>query len=501
MTATSERLGATAPSLERNAIGLPEVLFQSITHMAPAVATALSIGAATSFAGGITPLAVLFAMIACLFTAYSLGELARHLPSAGGMYTYVGRGLGPFFGWLMAWAFALAEPLVAPILFAAFGLFGGIFLATYLGLDFTYSWAVLAVLCGLIIWWLLVSGITFSTRTGIVLGLIEIGVFVFISALLVLNAGANNTVEVFVPGEQGVLPALQGMVFCLLAFIGFEAAAPLGEEARDPKRTIRQAVIWSTILIGAFYVFNYYAATVFFGADRMTEFYTFNEGDPWGFMAEEVLPGIGGLLIIFAILNSSVANANSGATAATRSVFAMGRAGLLPRWFAAIHPERRTPINAIHAQTVVGILVAVGLGLILADDPFEGSGPLNVYVFLGYTLGLLFASMYIAVNVAAMGFYLGERRDEFNPIKHIVVPILGVLAMIPAFLSVIGGVTIPLLEVEIPALSGALSWVAPIVAAWMVIGIVLYVVLRARNPEALRRVGEVYGEAPEGERI
>ena len=105
--------GDRAPSLERDAIGLPEVLFQSITHMAPAVATALSIGFATTFAGRITPLAVLLAMIACLFTAYSIGQLAKHLPSAGGMYTYVTNGLGPFFGWLMAWAFALAEPLIA----------------------------------------------------------------------------------------------------------------------------------------------------------------------------------------------------------------------------------------------------------------------------------------------------------------------------------------------------------------------------------------------------
>ena len=90
--------------LERNAIGLPEVLFQSI---APAVAVALSIGFATVFALGLTPLAVLFALIAVLFTAFSMGELARHLPSAGGMYTYVGRGLGSYAGWLIAWAFLL----------------------------------------------------------------------------------------------------------------------------------------------------------------------------------------------------------------------------------------------------------------------------------------------------------------------------------------------------------------------------------------------------------
>ena len=103
---------ASPQSLERNAIGLTEVLFQSITHMAPAVATALSLGAATLFAGGNTPLAVVLALVAVLFTAYSIGELARHLPSAGGMYTYVARGLGSFAGWLMAWAFLLAEPVV-----------------------------------------------------------------------------------------------------------------------------------------------------------------------------------------------------------------------------------------------------------------------------------------------------------------------------------------------------------------------------------------------------
>ena len=61
-------------TLERGAIGLTEVLFQSITHMAPAVATALSLGAATLFAGGNTPLAVVLALIAG-WAAVSLGNL------------------------------------------------------------------------------------------------------------------------------------------------------------------------------------------------------------------------------------------------------------------------------------------------------------------------------------------------------------------------------------------------------------------------------------------
>lgn len=480
------------PSLERNAIGLPEVLFQSITHMAPAVAVALSIGFATTFAGGNTPLAVLFALVAALLTAVSIGELARHLPSAGGMYTYVGRGLGSFAGWLMAWAFLLAEPLVPPALFAAFGLFGSIILANF-GLSGDIAWILGALLCAAFVWFLNYRGITYSTRAGILLGAIEIGIFLLIPLLLIINAGSRNTLSVLVPGDSGLTPALTGMVFSLLAFVGFEAAAPLGEEARDPKRTIRQAVLLSAVLVGLFYFFNYYAATVFFGPERMaSEFYTFNNSDPWGFMAEQVLPGLGGFLVIFAILNSSVANANSGATAATRSIFSMGRQGLLPRWFAVVHPAYRTPANAVNAQAIFGVAVAIGLGLLFSGQAL--GGPLTTYVFIGYALGLLFAGMYIAVNVAAIGYYLTERRAEFNPLKHLVVPILGVVAMIPAFLGVLGGVTIPLLGTEVPNLTAPFDLVPILVALWMVAGIVAYFVIRTRRPAAVEQIGSALTE-------
>jgi amino acid transporter len=482
--------------LRRDAIGLPEVLFQSITHMAPAVATALSIGAATGFAKGLTPLAVVFALIACLFTAYSIGQLARHLPSAGGMYTYVTHGLGPFFGWLVAWAFALAEPLVAPILLAAFGLYAGIFLSTYLGIgkDFQYLWVVMAVACGLVLWWLVYRGIQISTRTGVVLGVIEIGIFLFVSVVLVASAGSRNTLSVFIPsGDTGIQPAFQGMIFCVLAFVGFEAAAPLGEESREPRRTIPRAVVWSTLLVGAFYVFNYYAATVYFGPDKMGDFLSFNNGDAWGGMATQVLGTLGGLLVVFAIINSSFANANAGATAATRSIFSMGRGSLLPRFFGVVHSTHRTPVNAIHFQAVVAIVIAVAGGLILADDPYPGSGPLNIYVFIGTLITLLFIGIYIAVNLSVIGYYWRERRDEFNVVKHLVVPVLGVLTMIPAALAVIGGVTIPILNVTLSPYDNSLRFTAPIAGAWVVVGILVFVVLWMTNRDALRRMGGVYG--------
>jgi amino acid transporter len=485
---------AGSPGLERNAIGLTEVLFQSITHMAPAVATALSIGAATLFAGGITPLAVVLALVAALFTAYSIGELARHLPSAGGMYTYVARGLGSFAGWLMAWTFLLAEPIVPAALYASFGFFAADFIATITGFHNDLLWLPLAVVCGLVVWFLVYRGIALSTRVGVALGAIEIGIFVVVSLLLIVNAGSRNTLSVFVPGADGIKPALQGMVFCLLAFVGFEAAAPLAEETRDPKRTIRSAVLWSAILIGIFYVFCYYAATVYFGPDKMlSDFFNANGGNPWGGMAEEVLPGIGSLLVTFAIINSSLANANAGANASTRAIFALGRTRLLPAALAEIHPSYRTPVNAVHVQGILGIVIAVVLGVLFANQ--KSGGPLTTYVWIGYALGLLFAGMYIAVNLAVIGYFLGPRRDEFNPIKHLVVPIVGVVLLIPAFLGVLGGLTIPVLDIKLDPLVQPYDIVPPLVAAWMIAGIVIGVVLYMRGPAKLQTLGDAVADA------
>ena len=79
--------------LNRGAIGLREVLFQAVTSMAPAGALALSISLGATYAGGALPLSVLLALVGCLLVASSIGQLARHLPSAGSIYTYPAVGI------------------------------------------------------------------------------------------------------------------------------------------------------------------------------------------------------------------------------------------------------------------------------------------------------------------------------------------------------------------------------------------------------------------------
>jgi len=481
--------------LQRGAVGLTEVLFQSITFMAPAVAAALSVGFATTFAGGITPLAVVFALIACLFTAYSMGQFSRRMTSAGGMYTWVSRGLGSFFGWLVAWIFTLAGPIVPAALYASFGFFGAALITELTGFTNDWLWLVLTVVCGLVVWALTYYGIQLSTRVGVILGVIEIGIFLVVSALLIAKAASPVDTSVFIPADGNITPALQGMVFCILAFVGFEGAAPLGEEAREPRRTIPRAILLSCVLIGLFYIFCYYAATVFFGPGNMkADFIGANDGNPWGGMAEQVLPGIGSLLVTFAIVNSSLANANAGANASTRVIFSLGRSHLLPGMLASVHPEHRTPVNAVHVQGAVGLVLAVVLSLMFSGGAADGA--LTTYFFIGYILGLSFAAMYIAVNAAAIGYFaFGEGRADFNFVKHVIVPVLGIIVMLVGFVSALGGLTIPVLNVTLDPLAEPFNHAPQILTIWAIAGIVLFFWLRARNPQATSEIGAAVAEA------
>jgi len=478
---------AGAPQLQRNAVGLVPVLFQSITHMAPAAAVAFSITVGVPYAGGSIPLAVLLALVACLLVATSIGQLARHLPSAGGLYLYVARGIGSTVGFLVAWAFMMAEPIVAPLLYLIFGNVLSANLNTHLGTP-TWLWAPFAVLAGLIVWFLTYRGVRISTRTGVGLGLFEILVFLALALTLVVAAGGGNTLSVFASntgnakGFGSVFPA---MIFAILAFIGFEAAAPLAEEASEPRKTVPRAVFLSCLLIGLFYLFCYYAATVYFGPAKMADpkagFLTLNGGDPWTGLANKVW-GAGFIVVILAVANSAIANANAGANAATRVGFSLARIGLLPRALASIHPTHQTPYVAVHVQAIGGIVLAVVLG-------FAVGGPISAFALLATVATIIIVSIYILINISNIAYYWREQRGEFNVFFNLLVPLVGVLIFLPALLAAFG---IDFAGLGISPLAPPANAAPWIIGAWMLIGIAVLVYLRQTAPERMTKIGAVF---------
>ena len=481
--------GATTGRLERDAIGLAPVLFQSITHMAPGAAVAFSIIFAVTYAGGATPLAVLLALVACLFVAISIGQLAKYLPSAGGLYTYNARALHPAVGYFVAWGFMLAEPLVAPLLYLIFGNVIAVNLTSHFGTP-TWLWAPLAALAGIGVWALVYRGVRISTEAGVIMGAFEIVVFLALAITLIIAAGSNNTLSVFNPNtgnSHGLGSVFAGMVYTVLAFIGFEASLPLAEETREPRRTIPRAVLLSCVLIGIFYLICYYGAIVYFGpnvaADPTKGFFAFNGGDPWDGLANKVWGPLG-ILVLIAIINSAFANSSAGANAATRVGYALARVGILPRALASVHPRFKTPYIAVHVQGALGIAVALILGFALGS-------PLNAFALLGTIATLIIVIIYILTNLSNIVFYMREHREEMNPLLNIVIPALGILIFIPVLIAAFGIDFGGLGIAGLTAPANAAPW---IVLAWLAIGVIVFFYLLSRSPASIQETATTFFE-------
>ena len=474
----------TGVGLRRDAIGLREVTFQSITDMAPGAAIAASIPAGALFAGGSLPLAVVFALIACLFCAWSIGLLAREMPSAGSLATYAARGIHPSVGFLVAWAYVLVGWLIPPLVLLQLGFtVDGTLHSEFSGYTANLWW-VWSIIGALIILAAGYYGIRTSARLGTVLGVFEIGVFLVLAIFLVVHAGSNNTLSVFTTkytttGFHGISGVIAGSVFTILAFGGFEGAAPLAEEARNPRRTIQRAVLLSTVLIGALYVFTTYAIDVAFGP---AAFHNFTTGASptasWVGVARS-LYGIFWFFVFLAIVNSTIANANAGVNVSSRTAYAMGRIRAFPAFLAHINARHRSPVYSILTAFVITIVITLALGL-------KYTAPV-AFAMTGTGIVILLVAIYILMNVACIG-YFARRRTGFNVLSHLIIPLLGAVVFVPAWLSAAG---IPAFNFITP-LTTPYSYMGPAVAVWMVIGLIYLIFLYGRHKQRVTDVGLVH---------
>ena len=481
MTSTdAARQDAGPTTLRAGAIGLREVLFQSITDMAPGAAIAASIPAGASEAGGGLPLAVLIALVASLLCASCVGQLAARIPAAGSVATFAAKGIHPAVGFLVGWGYAFAALLLPPLVLIQLGFTVAGTLNSEFGVpaNLWWPWALAgaAIICvaGL-------AGVQASARLGSILGATEIVVFLAVGILFVVHAGSHNTLAVFgtkyTPhAHRGMSGIIAGSVFTVLAFAGFEAAAPLAEEARDPRRTVKRAVLGATVGIGILYVFTTYAAAVAYGPGRFSAF-AGSGAASWEGLAKSFY-GILWVFVFLAIVNSTLANSNAGVNVSSRTTFAMGRIGVLPGAFAVLS-RNRAPWVAIVTSTAVTVALVLGLGF--------GYGTTNAFNMLGTGIVIILAAVYIIVDAACIGYFL-RNRDELNVALHIVVPVLGIIAFIPAWLNAAG---IPAFSFISP-LTAPVSYMGPAVGIWMLLGVAYLVYHQRTHPQRVVDMGLVH---------
>ena len=458
MASASVPVSAADGQLHRR-IGLGNVLFQSIAFMAPGGSVVFGLGLIILYAGVASPLALAVSLLAALCVAVCIGQMARHIPAAGGFFSYTSAALGRLAGFAAGWTWAVMAfvgPTVGALLF---GIVGNDFCNTYLSVDVPW-WALAAAVLALTSA-ATYFGVRLSTGVTIVLGVAEVTILLIVMVALIVHAGSDNTIQVLNFNKaKSFSDFALGIVYAVAVFVGFEASAPLAEEVRNPRRNIPLAVVGSTLLIGVFYVLAIYTAVVGWGPDKLDGY--LSSPDPWREMANK-LGGWVAFFVIVAILNSLFAVTQAGFNASTRLLFAMGRSRVLPPDLARLHPQHETPWVAIAVVSALSSAATFGFGL--------WRGAFNAFVFYITVVSLSFIVLYIVACVSTTTFFARVRRAELNWLWHGLVPLVGGATLI-----------VVLYKSVHPMPAYPASWAVWATLGWIVAGIAVALALGRRLP-------------------
>jgi amino acid transporter len=463
--------------LEKDAIGLLGATMQAITHIAPAIAGFFFTAFIVSLAGVTAPLAYFIGFLIVLMLGTTLAQLAKHMPSAGGYYTYISRALHPRLGFLTSWMYILYSPLVGGPLAGFFGFIVAGELKSNWGIDVPWLWAAAVLIFAPLTAYLQWEGIKLSTNFIVITGGLEMLIVLglAVTGFLVPPPGSPGiSLDVFNPA---LIPAGEGfalaVVFTVQGLTGWEASAPLAEETKDPKRNVPLSVLLSIVLIGSFLVIVFWGVITGFGNDA--EAVANSENLPALALAHRVW-GAGWIVILFAFLNSVAAVSIACANVGTRMWYGMARSGSFPKQLAEVHPVHKTPTNAILIQMVLNLVAGLYVGYVFQPDT-------GFFLVTGLMLVLAVSVAYILANVAVFRFYWTEHRSEFNWILHAVFPVVSTLVLLYAIYK-----SFPL---------ATPFDLAPIVdGVWLLVGIVILLALHARGNETwLAKAGESIAEA------
>ncbi|HVQ00909.1 MAG TPA: amino acid permease [Candidatus Thermoplasmatota archaeon] len=345
-------------------------------------------GIGASLAGPALLLSLLISAGIAAFTALSFAELSMRIPKEGGGYEFAHELVSPFAGFITGWLWLISNVVVGAVVSLGF--------AHYFALFVPIPVHITAVVACVLITTINYLG---ARDLEVVNNILVVFKLFVLACFIVIGIGAvrvgNITSSFFPHGGVGVL---QGAAIMFFAFAGFARITIIGEEVRDPKKTIPRAIILALAVSTLVYVLVSYTAIGLVGYQGLA-----NSGSPLADAARlegntaMLLIALGALAATFSVLLTTLLGTS-------RVSFAMSRNKDLPAFFAVLHPRRNIPYLAI-------LIFGVTMTLFAAFTDLTSAVAISNFASLFY---------YAIANYAALKIK--------NPSIPRVVPIVGLLS-------------------------------------------------------------------------
>ncbi|AWR99012.1 APC family permease [Metallosphaera hakonensis] len=497
------------PKLKRGVVGTLEAIAQEIAAMAPACDTVAFITSAAAFAFVLTPLAFLLAMLTMFIEVNTLYHLSKRHASAGGYYGYTATAFGPFaaiINGLMYPVYQIASTAAIPVYVAGVVLpgvlsyFWGISLPGWIWIPFILTFILVPI-------GLSVIGIRPQMKYIRYAALTEI-VFLAVTSLYIILKVPDNTLNVFNPfawnsvyGSNfgplgGPIAGLGlGMIFGLTSFIGYGGSAPLGDEVKSSK-AITKALMMGVTIVGVILTEVSYALTVGWGTNNMVSFASSNI--PGIIVYSHFMGILGGLMLALFAFNSAFSDSVAMQSNAGRVYFALGRDGILPRFFSYVHEKWVTPSKALLFVGIASSLLAILSGFLVgyfsgvtpsdmmslpASSSLVSQALSNTFQYLTTIalVGFIVAHFINNTAVMVMFYRLKEKHMGINkllhPILHYILPVIATVVFAFVLYESVWPPQFPVTEAVITG-SGLLIF-SIIYTHW----------IKRNKPEAYRRAG------------
>jgi amino acid transporter len=395
----------------------------------PMFSAGLLTGLVASYAGFSTPLSVLLGTIGAICLGYVISLFARRFSGAGAMYEYLVHGAHPSVGVFGAGIYGVG------ILFLGGG---GVFIANGF-----LAQAFLADIHISVTWWIL--GLVVL---GIAVGLNHVGVRVAVQGVLALAAismipflilaitiiakggDGGNTLAVFGTGHSSWNSVFHGILFAVTLFIGFEAAASLGEEAREPHKAIPIALIGSVALAGLFYLLVTYAGAIGFGV-KGAETAWFADPSPMGALAQQYDGHWLSVLIDLVVMLDSISVALAFTVAGSRVFFALGRDGLLPKFTTRVS-RHQTPLGGNLIILSAGAIAIILGGVTTLGNLVKLPNDIEAFQISAGVGSFLIEAVYVMLALAAFRIIWSEWSGGAR-LWRLVVALVGVATPVLAY--------------------------------------------------------------------
>jgi amino acid transporter len=473
--------------LRRNAVGLPGLIAQSLGVTAPEISAVVIAAVVASKVGGWAPSAFWVAGIGAIGLALVYGRFARYVPSAGGTYAIIRAGLGRDVGFFGGWTLLAVGIIFVPGLLIA----SAFLLQNFFGLVepshpfFSHAWWGWALLLTAIVAAISWLGIQISARVLLALTAIGVSMLLILDIIILAKGGAHGWAwSSLAPwsshGTFGFGFFALGVGIAMTGFSGFETAVFLAEEAHTPKKQVPKAVLGAVALAVIFFIVTTFSITTGYGLQAAGQHWpTDSGGAVVGLSIQYAAFWFGKVLLLFLAI-SSFASALGTANFTTRTAFAWGHDGYLPRAFGRTHPRFKSPHIAI------AVLTAITLAVMLGGLLWQGRTVNDAVTYFSWLLqvgatGIL--PVYALVGIAG---FVHARKYDGTLIDILVAPVLTVVVVVVAEVTEFYGQT------------GIYRWAPYVMLGWMGLGIVVRLATRAKVEPVERQAEELQPELAAG---